>query len=136
MGAVYRKKYCETLLEHFSSLRENEKGTVVGAPSLVFFAEKVGASLSDIERWRAEHSDFDRACGHAFEVLRQLLIDAALSERVNVSAAKFLLSSEFGMAPGGKGGGRDKEEAEALSEGDRALLANLWERLSDAKGAL
>lgn len=126
MGAAYRKKYCEAVLKHFSTMRENEKGVLVGAPSLISFAEALGVTLSDIARWRKSYPDFDSACEQAAELLRQLLIDAALSGRVNVSAAKFILASEFGM---GASSGDNREGGEGLSAGDRELLSHLAERL-------
>lgn len=133
-AATYRKKYNEAVLQHFSQMRRNEKGAIVGAPSFVSFAEEIGVTLPILERWRESNPDFDRACEHATELLRQLLIDASLSEEVNVSAAKFILGSEFGMGAGKAGrplGGQ--READTLSDEDRRLLENLSERLFGEK---
>lgn len=124
MATAYRKKYCDEVLRHFATMRRNKKGAIVGAPSFVSFADSIGVPLSALERWRREKPEFDKACRDATEICRQLLIDGALSGQVNVSAAKFILSHEFGM---GKET-RDQGEA-ALSPEDRALLDNLSKRL-------
>ena len=127
MATVYRKKYCDDVMAHFSEMRKNKKGTIVGAPSFVSFADSIGVSISQIEKWRREHADFEKACEDACEVLRQLLMDAALSGSVNVSAAKFILSSDFGM---GRGVSPKKEAvSDEISDADRALMENLARRL-------
>lgn len=126
MATVYRKHYCDDVMAHFSKMRKNKKGSIVGAPSFVSFAEMIGVPISQIEKWRRDHVDFDKACSDATELLKQLLMDAALSGLVNVSAAKFILSSEFGM-----GASSEKKETacESISDADRALLENLTRRL-------
>ena len=98
----------------------------MGAPSFLAFAEKLGVPITRLEKWRREHEEFDEACEHAVELLREVLMDAALSGTVNVSAAKFILSTEFGMLPGKEGKGAAEG---ALSDSDRRLLRNLEERL-------
>lgn len=128
MATSYRKKYCDAVISHFSVMRKNEKGQIVGAPSFVSFAESIGVSLSLLEKWRRDYIEFDKACEDATEILRQLLIDGALSGTVNVSAAKFILSHEFGMGnTSRKQDGAD--EKEGLSDSDRQLLQNLLKRL-------
>lgn len=127
MATIYRKQYCDEVMAHFSKMRKNKKGSIVGAPSFVSFADAIGVPISQIEKWRRDHPDFEKACGDAEVLLRQLLIDAALSERVNVSAAKFILSSDFGM---GRDCSAKKERAsETVSDADRALMENLARRL-------
>ena len=123
----YRKSYCDAVIEFFSAMRRGEKGEIVGVPSFLSFAEKLGVPITRLEKWRREHPEFDEACEHASELFRQLLMDAALNGTVNVSAAKFILSAEFGMLPSGEGRGKSREEA--LDESDRRLLRNLEERL-------
>ncbi len=132
MATPYRKKHCDAVIAHFSLMRKNEKGVIVGAPSFVSFAESLGVTPSVIERWRREYPEFDKACCDATELVRQLLIDAALSGSVNVSAARFILSSEFGMSPGRGGKKGEAEEGEGLSADDRRLLCHLAERLGCA----
>ena len=108
-------------------MRRGEKGEIVGAPSFLSFAEKLGVPITRLEKWRREHSDFDEACEHAEELLRQVLMDAALNGTVNVTAAKFILSTEFGMTPSAEGKGQ--AGSAGLDEFDRRLLLNLEERL-------
>ncbi len=127
MTVPYRKSYCDAIIEFFSTMRRGEKGEIVGAPSFLSFAEKLGVPITRLEKWRREHPEFDEAAEHAAELLRQLLMDAALNGTVNVSAAKFILSTEFGMLPSAEGKGKSREEA--FSESDRRLLRNLEERL-------
>lgn len=127
MASVYRKKYCDDVMAHFAEMRKDKKGKIVGAPSLVSFADSIGVSVTQLEKWRREHSDFDKACEDAGVLLRQLLMDASLSGLVNVSAAKFILSSDFGM---GAGGGKREGEVAVISDADRALMENLARRLS------
>ena len=127
MATVYRKKYCDDVMAHFSEMRKNKKGNIVGAPSFVSFADSIGVSISQIEKWRREHADFEKACEDAVEVLRQLLMDAALRGSVNVSAAKFILSSDFGM--GRSSVAKTSEPSGAISDADRALMENLARRL-------
>ena len=126
MTIPYRKSYCDAIIEFFSAMRRSEKGEIVGAPSFLAFAEKLGVPITRLEKWRREHEEFDEACEHAVELLREVLMDAALSGTVNVSAAKFILSTEFGMLPGKEGKGAAEG---ALSDRDRRLLRNLEERL-------
>lgn len=126
MATIYRKQYCDDIMAHFSKMRKNKKGSLVGAPSFVSFAETLGVPISQIEKWRREHVDFDKACEDACELLRQLLMDAALSGTVNVTAAKFILSSEFGM---GNSSPKRGEVTEGISDADRALMENLARRL-------
>lgn len=127
MTVAYRKSYCDDIIEFFSTMRRGERGEIVGAPSFLAFAERLGVPITRLERWRREHPEFDEAAEHAAELLRQVLMDAALNGTVNVSAARFILSTEFGMLPSRKGKGGAREEA--LDESDRRLLRNLEERL-------
>ena len=126
MATVYRKKYCDDVMAHFSEMRKNKKGSIVGAPSFVSFADSIGVPISQIEKWRRDHIDFDKACADATELLKQLLMDAALSGLVNVSAAKFILSSEFGM---GASSPKREGHGEGIAAADRALMENLARRL-------
>ena len=131
MTVPYRKSYCDDIIEFFSKMRKNEKGEIVGAPSFLTFAEKLAVPITRLEKWRRDHVEFDEACEHAAELLRQVLMEAALTGAVNVSAAKFILSTEFGMLPSEKGKSSEKE---ALSEADRRLLKNLETRLFGETG--
>ena len=128
MAVTYRKAYCDEIIDYFSTMRHGEKGEIVGVPSFLSFARKLGVPITRLEKWRREHPEFDAAADHAIELLRQVLMDAALSGTVNVSAAKFILSTEFGMIPSQEGKGSASDAA--LSESDRRLLENLEERLS------
>ncbi|MBQ7365010.1 MAG: hypothetical protein IJW46_05380 [Clostridia bacterium] len=111
-------------------MRRGEKGEILGVPSFISFAKELGVPITVLEKWRREHPDFDRAAVHAVEILRQLLMDASLNGTVNVSAAKFILSSEFGMLPSSEKAKSKKDGEEGLTEEDRRLLQNLEERLS------
>lgn len=126
----YKKRYCEAICEHFSELQRDKKGKISGIPSFISFARSEEITLRQIESWRASHPEFDSACLHALELQKQLLLDGALSGNLNTSAAKFILSSEFGMqAVRGDPGGA----TETISEADRRLIDNLCERLGYKK---
>ncbi len=125
----YNKKYCSEIIEFFSKMRADDDGKIIGVPSMLSFSQKIGVSLPTLEKWRQLHCEFDGACCHASEMLRQLLVDAALSSSVNVTAAKFILANEFGMGASSKAG-LDKSK-EGLSEGDRRIIENLLSRLGD-----
>lgn len=131
MAANYRKGYCDEIIDYFSTMRRSEKGEIVGVPSFLSFAKTLGVPITRLEKWRREHPEFDAAAEHASELLRQLLMEAALNGSVNVSAAKFILSTEFGMMPSGEG--RKTAGEGALSDADRRLLENLEERLLHEK---
>ena len=66
----------------------------VGAPSFSKFARSIGATLSDIERFRSK-SEFERAYQECSEIRRDYLIDRALSRRFDPSFVKFLLGEEY-----------------------------------------
>ena len=68
----------------------------VGAPSFSKFARSIGATLSDIERFR-RHSEFERAYQECSEIRRDYLIDNGLVKRFDSSFTKFLLSTEYSM---------------------------------------
>ena len=65
-----------------------------GAPSFQKFARSIGATLSDVERYR-EKSEFERAYQECSEIRRDYLIDGALGKRLDPSTVKYLLSAEF-----------------------------------------
>ena len=67
-----------------------------GVPSFSKFARSIGATLSDIERFRSK-SEFERAYQECSEIRRDYLIDNGLVKRFDSSFTKFLLNSEFGM---------------------------------------
>ena len=67
-----------------------------GAPSFSKFARSIGATLSDIERYR-RHGEFERAYQECSEIRRDYLIDNGLVKRFDSSFTKFLLTSEYGM---------------------------------------
>lgn len=67
-----------------------------GAPSFSKFARSIGATLSDVERYR-RHGEFDRAYRECVEIRRDCLIDGGLTKRFDSSFTKFVLTSEFGM---------------------------------------
>ena len=78
-----------------------------GAPSFSKFARSIGATLSDVERYR-KHSEFDRAYRECDEIRRDCLIDGGLLKRFDSSFTKFVLTSEFSMGDG-KGSDEDKD---------------------------
>ena len=67
-----------------------------GVPSFSKFARSIGATLSDVERFR-EKSEFERAYQECSEIRRDYLIDNGLVKRFDSSLTKFLLATEFGM---------------------------------------
>ena len=77
-----------------------------GVPSFLKFARSIGATLEDIQDFRA-HSEFERAYRECNEIRRDYLIDAALTRRYDSSFSKFLLTSEYGM------GEKDKEKEDS-----------------------
>ena len=77
-----------------------------GAPSFSKFARSIGATLSDIERFR-DKGEFERAYQECSEIRRDYLIDNGLVKRFDSSFTKFLLTSEYGM--GDKDTDVDKE---------------------------
>ena len=77
-----------------------------GVPSFSKFARSIGATLSDIERFRSK-SEFERAYQECSEIRRDYLIDNGLVKRFDSSFTKFLLSTEYGM--GEKESDTDKE---------------------------
>ena len=78
-----------------------------GAPSFSKFARSIGATLSDIERYR-RHGEFERAYQECSEIRRDYLIDNGLVKRFDSSFTKFVLNSEYGMGDG-KVSDEDKE---------------------------
>lgn len=127
MANPYKKAYCDRMLRYFSVMRRNEKDEIVGVPSFLSFANELGVPITVFEKWRREHPEFDKAAEDSSEILRQLLVDAALSGAVNISAAKFILASEFGMVPARQG--QAKSGVDTITDADRRLLQNLEERL-------
>lgn len=77
-----------------------------GAPSFLKFARSIGATLEDVQSFRA-HSEFERAYRECNEIRRDYLIDAALTRRYDSSFSKFVLTSEYGM------GEKDKEKEDS-----------------------
>ena len=78
-----------------------------GVPSFSKFARSIGATLSDVERYRSKR-EFERAYQECSEIRRDYLIDNGLVKRFDSSFTKFLLSSEYGMGDS-KDDGTDKE---------------------------
>ena len=72
-----------------------------GIPGFRKFAESIGATLADIEKWR-EHKEFERAYLECSEIRRDYLIDNALTKRFDPSFVKYLLSLEYGDQPDGE----------------------------------
>ena len=64
-----------------------------GAPSFSKFARSIGATLEDIEGFRARR-EFERAYRECSEIRRDYLIDNALTKRFDSSFTKFLLSED------------------------------------------
>jgi hypothetical protein len=64
-----------------------------GAPSFVKFAESIGVTLADLERFRA-HYEFDRSYRECSEIRRDYLIDNALTRRFDPSLVKYLLDND------------------------------------------
>ena len=90
-----------------------------GAPSFSKFARSIGATLSDIERFR-EHGEFERAYRECSEIRRDYLIDNGLTKRYDSSFTKFLLNAEYGMGDG-RSSDEDKEMTVTLEViGDEA----------------
>lgn len=87
------------------------------APSFSKFARSIGATLSDIERFRAKEK-FERAYRECSEIRKDYLIDSALTRRYDPSFVKFLLAAEFKMG--------EKEE----DKGDGSLAVTV-EVISD-----
>ena len=67
-----------------------------GVPSFSKFARSIGATTSDVERYR-RHGEFERAYQECSEIRREYLIDNGLVKRFDSSFTKFLLSSEYAM---------------------------------------
>lgn len=146
--AVYRAKYCRAAVEHFASLITDEAGQVIGIPSFAGFAEHLGVTVDALSRWRRENPAFDAACRQGEALLAAALTDAALCEKVNVSAARLVLSSLYekengrnaggaGRGPFGAGFGREPGAGAAaqevpipLSADDAALYANYQARMA------
>ena len=90
-----------------------------GVPSFSKFARSIGATLSDIERFR-EHGEFERAYRECSEIRRDYLIDNGLTKRYDSSFTKFLLNAEYGMGDG-RSSDEDKEMTVTLEViGDEA----------------
>ena len=85
----YKNEYPRLLYTYFVTY-----GDAFGAPSLSKFARSIGATMADIERFRA-HAKFDEACRECNEIRRDYLIDNALSKRFDSSFTKFLISLEY-----------------------------------------
>ena len=66
------------------------------APSFSKFARSIGATLDEVEEFRA-HEEFERAYRECNEIRRDYLIDQALTKQFDPSLVKFLLTAEFGM---------------------------------------
>lgn len=120
----YSKTLCNVAREHFSELRRDENGRVIGVPSIKSFAELVSQPIAEVKRWEREHPEFTAAMEECRELGRAVIIDAALTGLVNPKVAQFVLSAEYGMA--------EKREQTmnggvpaALSEEDRELLRKI-----------
>ena len=83
-----------------------------GVPSFSKFARSIGATTSDVERYR-RHGEFERAYQECSEIRRDYLIDNGLARRCDPSFTKFVLASEFRM-------GEDK-----ISDDDRNIQLTL-----------
>ena len=87
-----RIKYSRDLPRRlYSFFKDWSDGT--GAPSVEKFAISIGATLSDVERFRS-HVDFERAWRECSEIRRDYLTDMALTRRFDPSFVKFLLTEE------------------------------------------
>ena len=85
----YKNEYPRLLYTYFVTYNET-----LGAPSFSKFARSIGATVRDIERFRA-HTKFDEAYRECNEIRRDYLIDNALSKRFDSSFTKFLISLEY-----------------------------------------
>ena len=65
-------------------------------PSFSKFARSIGATLDEVEEFRA-HEEFERAYRECNEIRRDYLIDQALTKQFDPSLVKFLLTTEFGL---------------------------------------
>lgn len=93
--AVYRSSYAESMYTYFVTYDET-----CGAPSFSKFAQRIGVSPDDVERFRS-HKEFERTWRACNEIRRDYLIDHALNRRFDPSFVKYLLSTEYAMAEEG-----------------------------------
>ena len=121
----YSSKYKRSMYEHFSRLITNEKGEVVGIPSIVSFAKEIGVSLGTVERWIQEHEELSEVYSECTERRKQLIIDAAFCKKIDPTFAKFYLSAEFGLGEKNEGEG----EGISVTDGDKRLIENIARRL-------
>ena len=94
----YSKSLCNVAREHFSDLLRDERKYVIGVPSIKSFAELVSQPISTVKRWIETYPEFAVAMEECKELGKAVIIDAALTGKINPKMAQFVLSSEYGMA--------------------------------------
>ena len=87
-SAKYSGDYPKRMYIFFKSYADS-----TGAPSFVKFAESIGVTLADLERFRV-HREFDRSYRECSEIRRDYLIDNALTRRFDPSLVRYLLEHE------------------------------------------
>lgn len=123
--AEYKKEYSADLVEYFNGYcdgtEENAEENVTSKgsksaktagracaaalPSFTEFARRKGVLISDIERWRREQKDFERAYAEALECQRQLILQGVLDGRISPTAARFYLDERGARAEEADGAG-------------------------------
>ena len=121
----YSVKYKRLMYEHFSRLILNDKGEVIGIPSIVSFAREIGVSLGTVERWIREQEEFSSVFSECTERRKQLIIDAAFCKKIDPTFAKFYLSAEFGLGEKESG----EKECFNVTDEDKRLIENIARRL-------
>ena len=118
----YNKRYARMMTDHFGSLIKDGE-TVIGIPSFVSFAKKIGVGVRRIEQWKESYPEFGEAYGECLERQKQLLIDGALCKKIDSTFAKYYLTAIFGL-------GEEKEEvSSSISPEDMRLIENIKRRL-------
>ena len=118
----YKIRYARMMTDHFGSLIKDGE-TVIGIPSFVSFAKKIGVSVKRIEEWKESYPEFDEAYAECLERQKQLLIDGALCKKIDSTFAKYYLTALFGL-------GEEKEEKNtSISPEDMRLIENIKRRL-------
>ena len=121
---AYSRGLCNVAREHFSQLLKDERGYIVGVPSVKSFAELVSQPISTIRQWKQKYPEFAVALEECKELGKAVIIDAALTGKINPKMAQFVLSAEYGMADAHVQTVNGGVPA-ALSEEDRELLRKI-----------
>lgn len=73
-----------------------------GVPSFSKFARSIGLTLDSLRSYRGKRKKFDKAYAECEAIRRDLIIDGALSKRLDSSFAKYLLSEECERSDAGE----------------------------------